>query len=296
MKAEKELNRSAIRSSLYRLEEKMIPKAIQKREEVKSPVTAVRLKHKQLSAYAVRAASVILFLLVWDLLVRYNVQAPLQFGNLPKPLEVLEAWRLDLLQAHYYNDILTSTIRVATGILLALVTAVPLGMWIGLSRRVSDWLFPTMELFRPIPLIAYLPAAMLLFSTIESSIIFITFTGAFFPILLCSREAVRRVSDSLVQAAHCLGCGFTQSLWRVYLPAMLPEIFTGLSVGVGASWMGVITGEMMSGQTGIGYETWQAYHLLDYDESIIGMFSIGLLGYASSALVRLIERSIIRWR
>ncbi|QYR21350.1 ABC transporter permease [Paenibacillus sp. sptzw28] len=251
---------------------------------------------KGLAAYAVRAASVLLFLLIWHLLVHYNVLYPLQFGNLPKPLEILEAWRIDLTQAQYYKDIWMSTARVATGILLGLTLAVPLGLWIGLSRRASDVLFPNLELFRPIPLIAYLPVAMLLFPTIESSIIFITFVGAFFPILLCSRDAARRVSNTHVQAARILGCGPVRAIWKVYLPAMAPEIFTGLSVGVGASWMGVITGEMMSGQTGIGYETWQAYHLLDYDQSIIGMFSIGLLGYASSAFVRLIERAVIRWR
>ena len=184
----------------------MIPKAIQKREEVKFPVTAVRLKHKQLSAYAVQrlqsyssclfgiCSSAIMFKLRFNSVICLSHLRCLKHGTSIsfKRIIITIFW--------------TSTIRVAaTGILLALVTAVPLGMWIGLSRRVSDWLFPTMELFRPIPLIAYLPAAMLRFSTIESSIIFITFTGAFFPILLCSREAVRRVSDSLVQAAHCLG-------------------------------------------------------------------------------------------
>ena len=80
------------------------------------------------------------------------------------------------------------------------------------------------------------------------------------------------------------------------MPAMLPEICTGLSVGVAASWMGVITGEMLSGQSGIGYATWQAFHLLDYKQSIIGMFTIGALGYASSAIVRLIEHRSVKWK
>ncbi|MBW7476044.1 ABC transporter permease [Paenibacillus oenotherae] len=253
-------------------------------------------KRKRATAYAVRTASVLLFLLAWHVLVHYNIQYPLQFGNLPKPLDILGAWRVDLMKQQYYNDILASVFRVAAGILLGLAFAVPLGLWIGLSPRASDLLFPNLELFRPIPLIAYLPVAMLLFTTIESSIIFITFVGAFFPILLCCRDAARQVPQSLVQAAHCLGCGPIRVVWKIYLPAMAPGIFTGLSVGIGASWMGVITGEMMSGQTGIGYATWQAYHLLDYNESIIGMFSIGLLGYASSALVRAVERTVIRWK
>jgi NitT/TauT family transport system permease protein len=254
------------------------------------------VRRTKLAAYAVRTVSVAVFLLLWHWLVEANVNFPLQFGNLPKPGEVLAAWGLDLTRLQYYKDIGTSTLRVLSGIGLGFAAAVPLGLLIGLSHRASDMLFPNLELFRPIPLIAYLPVAMLLFSTIESSIIFITFIGAFFPILLCSRDAARRVPQTLVMAARCLGCGPVRIVWKVYLPAMAPEILTGLSVGVGASWMGVITGEMMSGQTGIGYQTWQAYQLLDYNESIIGMFSIGLLGYASSALVRLLERLVIRWR
>jgi NitT/TauT family transport system permease protein len=169
-------------------------------------------------------------------------------------------------------------------------------MWIGLTRVGRNTLFPNLELLRPIPLIAYLPVAMLLFRTIEGSIVFITFIGAFFPILISSRDAATRVSPSLIQAARVLGCGPLRAIWRVYLPAAAPEIFTGVSVGIGASWMGVITGEMMSGQTGIGYATWQAYHLLDYPQSIIGMFTIGALGFGSSALIRLAERALLRWR
>ncbi|WP_062489762.1 ABC transporter permease [Paenibacillus sp. 32O-W] len=246
-------------------------------------------------AAAVRLLSVAAFVLLWHAAVQWNLQWPLQFGNLPKPLDVLSSWAVQLSTPSYYHDILISSRRVLTGIGLGLITAVPLGLWIGLTRWGRNTLFPNLELFRPIPLIAYLPVAMLLFRTIEGSIVFITFVGAFFPILIGSRDAAKRVPNSLVQAAKVLGCTPAQSVWRVYLPAMAPEIFTSLSVGVGASWMGVITGEMMSGQTGIGYATWQAYHLLDYNESIIGMFTIGALGFGSSAFVRWTERLLLRW-
>jgi len=253
-------------------------------------------RHSVIRSYAIRILSLVIFVFLWYETVDSNVLWPLQFGNLPSPVDVFEAWLGYLTQTHYYKDIGISTIRVTTGIVLGLVTAVPLGLWIGLSRFAKDALFTNLEVFRPIPLIAYLPVAMLLFHTIEGSIIFITFIGAFFPILINVKDAAGRVPTSLLQAASCLGCGPIRALWRVYLPAMLPEISTSLSVGVAASWMGVITGEMMSGQSGIGYSTWQAYHLLDYKQSIIGMFTIGALGYASSALVRLTERRIVRWK
>lgn len=251
---------------------------------------------RKLPSYSVRGLSIAAFLLAWMWLVRMNITWPLQFGNLPDPMNILVTWVSYLKQSSYYKDIFISTARVLSGIALAFVTAVPLGMWVGHRKLARDALFPSLELFRPIPLIAFLPVAMLLFPTIESSIIFITFLGAFFPILISTKDAAERIPASLVQAARCLGCGPARLIWRVYLPAMLPEIFTGLSVGIGASWMGVITGEMMSGQTGIGYTTWQAYHLLDYRHSVIGMFTIGMLGFASSAMVRGLERAVIRWK
>lgn len=253
-------------------------------------------RHILLRSYAVRIVSLIVFVFLWHEAVDSNLLWPLQFGNLPGPLDVFGEWLGYLTETGYFKDIGVSTFRVTAGIALGLVTAVPLGLWIGLSRFARDAWFTNLEIFRPIPLIAYLPVAMLLFRTIEGSIIFITFIGAFFPILINVKDAAGRVPASLLQAASCLGCGPVRALWRIYLPAMLPEICTGLSVGVAASWMGVITGEMMSGQSGIGYTTWQAYHLLDYKQSIIGMFTIGALGYASSALVRLIERRMVRWK
>ncbi|KKI90489.1 ABC transporter permease [Bacillus sp. SA1-12] len=247
--------------------------------------------------YLVRSIAIVVLFLLWHILVIHNINWPLQFGNLPKPIEVLTSWYQTFFSASYYKDIMASTIRVLAGILLGLVSGVPLGMWVGLSRsKVSEALYTNLELFRPIPLIAYLPITMLLFSTIESSIIFITFLGAFFPIFINSMDAVKQVPSSIVDASRCLGCRPIQSIWRIYLPAVLPQIFTGISVGIGASWMGVITAEMMSGQTGVGYATWYAYHLMDYHLSIIGMFTIGILGFTSVVIIRSLERFIVKWK
>ncbi|WP_246061227.1 ABC transporter permease [Paenibacillus oralis] len=243
----------------------------------------------------IKIIAVLMLICFWHILVAANVMQPLQFGNLPGPIEVFTAWLNLLAEPYYYVDIIVSTIRVSAGILLGLIGAVPLGLSIGLSKKISNMIFTNLEIFRPIPLIAYLPVAMLLFSTIEASIIFITFIGAFFPILINVIQATKRVPEPLVQTALNLGCKPVQTIFRVYLPAIAPEVFTGLMIGTGASWMGVITGEMMSGQTGIGYSTWQAYQLLDYSQSIIGMFTIGLLGFVFSRIVRFTESMMVRW-
>lgn len=244
--------------------------------------------------YLIKILTVIGFVLLWQIAVNVNLMWPLQFGHLPAPTEVFRSWLHLLWQKEYYFHIGMSVLRVSIGILLGLLLAIPLGIWIGLSRLAADTVYTITEIFRPVPLIAYLPVAMLLFSTIESSIVFITFVGAFFPILINVRDAVQRVPDSLVQAARCLGCTPRMILWKVYLPSMGSELFTGLAVGVGASWMGVITAEIMSGKHGIGYFTWTSYNLMQYEHSLIGMFTIGILGFLSSAIVRLIERKVVK--
>ncbi|MEW9672201.1 ABC transporter permease [Ammoniphilus sp. 3BR4] len=249
---------------------------------------------KPMFRYSIRLLSVAAFFILWQWAVAVNLMWPLQFGNLPTPLEVFASWSALLVQQEYYFHIGMSIWRVVLGIAIGLAAAIPLGLWIGLSRTATDTCFTILEIFRPVPLIAYLPVAMLLFSTIESSIVFITFIGAFFPILINVRDAVERVPQSLVNAARCLGCSASGIIWRVYLPAMGSQIFTGLAVGVGASWMGVITAEIMSGKHGIGYFTWTSYNLMEYEHSFIGIFTIGALGFLSSALVRLAERKMVK--
>ncbi|XEC92669.1 ABC transporter permease [Paenibacillus tarimensis] len=247
------------------------------------------------SGYMLRVASVVVFLVIWHILSVWNVQWPLQFGNLPSPLDVVRKWKEVALSESYYVNIVISLGRVTLGIVLGLISAVLLGVWIGLSQRANDSLFPTFEIFRPVPLIAFLPIAMLLFSSMEGSIVFITFIGAFFPILISTRNAIKRISPTIINAANCLGCPPGKAVWKVYLPAVAPEIFSALTVGVGASWMGVITAEMIAGQFGIGYFAWEAYHLMQYEDSMVGMFTIGLLGFVSSAFIRWTEKKVVKW-
>ncbi len=132
----------------------------------------MRQTRLQVPGLLLRAVSVAAFVLLWKWAVDVNIHWPLQFGNLPDPIDILAEWYRNLFTPQYRQDIAISTSRVLTGIALGFTTAVPLGLWIGLKRTANHTLYTNLELFRPIPLIAYLPVAMLLFRTIESSIIF----------------------------------------------------------------------------------------------------------------------------
>ena len=104
------------------------------------------------------------------------------------------------------------------------------------------------------------------------------------------------VDTVLVRAARSLGASEAAVFREVYLPSSLPQIFTGLAIGMGVAWVSLIAAEMISGQFGIGYFTWQAYSLVQYDDIALGMLTIGVLGLLSSALLAWLGRLVMPWR
>jgi NitT/TauT family transport system permease protein len=156
--------------------------------------------------------------------------------------------------------------------------------------------FPVSEVLRPIPAIAWVPMAIMIWPTNEESIVFITFLGSYFPILLNTLDGMAQVDPVLVRAARSLGATEAAVFREVYLPGALPQIFTGLTIGMGVAWVSLIAAEMISGQFGIGYFTWEAYSLVQYADIALGMIAIGLLGLISSWLVRACGRLAMPWR
>lgn len=242
-----------------------------------------------------RLLAVSIFLLTWQMLVNTNMMFPLYFGNIPSPIDVLKAFVKELGNNVFYAHIVASLTRVFTGVLVAFILAIPLGLLISLTKFGRDFIFPLVELVRPIPQIAWIPTAILLFPSVEGSIVYITFVGAFFPMVINTISGVKSIPAVLITAAKCMGATPWQLVRKVVLPGALPGIFTGITVGIGVSWMGVIAAEMISGKYGIGYYTWISYTLMTYPETIVGMITIGTLGSLCFGMVRLIEKRLIRW-
>src|SRR5207245_1888992 len=176
--------------------------------------------------------------------------------------------------------------RIWLGFGIATVLGVGLGLLIGRFGLAEDTLLPPIELFRPIPAVAWVPISIMLWPTERSSIVFITTLGAFFPIVLNTIHGVEGIDRQLVRAATSLGAGRAAIFREVVLPGALPSIVTGLSVGMGVSWICLISAEMISGQFGVGYFTWVAYGIVKYSQIVVGMLTIGVLGMLSSALIR----------
>lgn len=231
----------------------------------------------------------------WYLGTRYRWDIYLRFTNIPTPAEVLQKV-IEVNQSDkFFTNVLISVRRIFAGFTIAALIGIPLGLAIGRFRLARDLLLPICEVLRPIPAIAWVPMSIMLWPTNEVSIVFITFLGSFFPILLNTIHGVHTVDKVLLRAGSSLGAGELRLFVHVILPGALPHIFTGLAVGMGVAWVSLIAAEMISGQFGVGYFTWEAYSLIAYAEIVLGMITIGILGLACSGVIRLAAHLGMPW-
>lgn len=245
--------------------------------------------------YVLRAFSVTAALVLWQLLTSQDVDLWLRFSQFPTVTDVAHAFADRVSGPDYWTDLTDSLTRILTGFLLAAVLGVATGVLVARSRLAEDLLGPLLEVLRPIPAIALVPVAILLFPSNEQGIVFITCTAAFFPVLVSTRHAVRALTPVWEEAVLTMGGGRWRILASVVLPGALPGIFGGLSVGIGVSWICVISAEMISGQYGVGYRTWQDYTVVDYPSVFVGMVTIGILGWLTSTAVELLGRRLTHW-
>ncbi|MCH7230554.1 ABC transporter permease [Glycomyces sp. L485] len=253
----------------------------------RSPLHAVR---RLLPAVPILAA-----LAVWQLLTSYDVVAWVRFDKIPGPGEVGAAMTAQLESAVFYQHVVSSLGRILSGFALAGLAGVLTGIAVGRSKIAAALVRPLIEVARPIPAIALVPIAILLFPTSEQGIVFITFFAAFFPVTVATIHAMKALPPVWTDAARTLGASRFQILLHVVVPGAMPSIFSGLSVSMGVAWICVISAEMISGQFGVGYWTWMSYSLLDYAGVVTGMLTIGVLGFTTSWAIERVGRRVNRW-
>lgn len=234
--------------------------------------------------------------LIWYLATLYNFNYFINFENVPSPMTVGAAFVTHLGDAEFYKHIFVSMRRILFAYSIAVVLGVTIGLLVGRSRLARAAVLPYIEVIRPIPAVAWIPLAILMWPTEESSIVYITFLGALFPIILNTIHGVEETPEVLVRAALSLGAKKIEVFWHVVLPAALPSIAAGLSIGMGISWFSLLAGEIISGQYGIGYFTWDAYSMINYPDIVVGMLVIGGLGTLSTYLIGALMRPALRWK
>lgn len=248
------------------------------------------------NSFMIGSLAVIGALIAWQLLSFYQVKFILSFENIPTPLIVGEQFLKLIVTEEFYKHIGASLQRIGIAFFTASLLGVVIGIFMGRSRIFRVIMLPYIEILRPIPAVAWIPLAILMMPTEESSIIYITFLGAFFPVVLNTVHGVEQTPDSLVRAAESLGATKRAIMWHVILPGALPSIMAGLAIGMGVAWFSLLAGEIISGQYGIGYFTWNSYTLVEYPNIIIGMLTIGGLGTLSTWLVKKASVPALRWQ
>lgn len=178
---------------------------------------------------------------------------------------------------------------------LAAAVGVPLGLSLGLSRRTAALLDPLVQALRPIPIYAWLPLAFAWFGLGEGAARWLIFIGAVFPIVVATADGARRVPPRWPETARMLGTTGIDLYRRVYVPAALPSIITGLRLGLTLGWMSVIVGELTGTPRGIGVMMFAAREVGRLDRVVVGMACFALLGLATDTLVRRIGRRWTAW-
>ena len=265
-------------------------------EAVPVPSERIKLNQRRTVRLLRRTSSITLCILAWHLAATTHLDlGVVTFQNVPSPQETLAAGRELLESQKMFSHLTASMSRVLGGYLAAAIAGVILGLMIGRSRIAEDALLPPLEILRPVPAVAWIPLAILMFPSSELSMVFITFTGALFPILLNTIHGVEAIDPRLIASARSLGSSSRAMFTEVILPAAAPSIFTGLSIGMGTAWFCLVTAEMIAGQFGIGYYTWASYTIQNYADIIVGMSLIGLLGMGSSVMVKKLGNAVMPW-
>lgn len=236
--------------------------------------------------------SIAVFFALWQIAVTLKWPG---FQEIPGPVTVAVTFFSYLFRADYWQSWFISFRRVISGFLIAQLIGIPLGLALGTSRRFHHLVFPIFEMLRPIPPLAWVPLSILFWPTTEASVVFITFIGAFFIIVINVHDGVANIKNEHVWLARSLGAGRVRIFSRVLIPAVIPSIAVGMTLGIAVTWNVVIAAEMIASDSGLGRLTWEGYVSHTAPVVFVGMISIGIAGFLSTLIVEMIERRLMPW-
>ncbi len=259
-----------------------------------------RIRKQLFSASTLRAlVSIAVFIILWEIGSRSKqwLGTPLPWiGQVPPP------WAGLIFNPGYWQSWYLSLFRVLGGFFAAMIIGIPLGLLMAVSRTFNGVMFPTVEVLRPIPPLAWVPASIIFWPTAEMSITFVTFLGAFYTVVINVLGGAKSIDLRYFQSAQAMGSSQWDVFRRIVLPATMPSIVVGSAVGMGITWEVVVAAEMISGGGGsggsgggLGFLIWNSYVGGSYEQIVVGMFSIGIAGYACSELLRMFGGYLTPW-
>lgn len=189
-----------------------------------------------------------------------------------------------------------SMLRVTAAFWLAFVTAVPLGIAMGMSRVARGVFDPPIEFYRPLPPLAYLPLIIIWFGIDETPKILLIYLSCFAPLALAARAGMRSAAPEQVNAARSMGANYWQVIRHVILPAALPDILIGMRIAIGFGWTTLVAAEMVAANVGLGQMVLNASNFLRTDIVIMGIVVIGVVAYAFDLVMRWAEKQLVPWK
>lgn len=259
-----------------------------------TPAPAGRRWQPQAAHWA--ALSIASLLLLWWALTASGLIAPL---FLPPPQAVLAKFG-ELLAGGYMDatlpqHLLASLQRMLLALLAAVVVGIPLGIVIGVFPLARHLLDPVIEFYRPLPPLAYLPLIVIWFGIGEASKVLLIFLAILAPVLIATAHGVTSVSQLRQQAALSLGASRWQLLRHVILPGALPEIITGVRIGLGAGWSTLVAAELIAATRGLGFMIQSAAQFLVTDVVVLGIIVIALVAFALELGLRRLQQRLTPW-
>lgn len=249
------------------------------------------------SSGTISVVTVVVLLALWAIVTNIGWIKPL---FLPSPQAVFQQFHEYLTgQANdkpLWQHFLASMFRVFSAFLLACLTAIPVGIAMGMSRWARGIFDPPLEFYRPLPPLAYLPLIIIWFGIDELPKVLLIFLSCFAPLALAARSGMRSASQEQINAAYSMGASYLQVIRHVILPSALPDILVGMRIAIGFGWTTLVAAEMVAANMGLGQMVLNASNFLRTDIVIMGIIVIGVVAYLFDLLMRWLERRLVPWK
>lgn len=246
---------------------------------------------------AISIVTVFILIFLWWAVTRWGIVDPL---FLPSPSAVwnraIEVGTVGFGGSSLWVHAWISIYRVFLAFFFSCITAIPIGLAMGMSRIFRGVFDPPIEFYRPIPPLAYLPLIIIWFGIGEPAKIILIYLACFAPMALSTRAGVRSVSVEQIHVAYSLGATRAQVIRYVVLKAALPEILTGMRIGIGFGWTTLVAAEMVAAASGLGYMILNASEFLVTDVVVMGIVVIGVIALLSDLSMRYMEFKLVPWK
>jgi taurine transport system permease protein len=250
----------------------------------------------RLSTRAISTLTLAGMLLLWWAVTATELIEPL---FLPSPGAVLDkAWLLatqGYMDATLWQHLGASLGRIGLALVFAVLFAIPVGIAIGHNRIAQGILDPLIEFYRPIPPLAYLPLIVIWCGIGETSKVLLIYLAIFAPIAIATATGVRNVDPARLRAAQSLGATRAQLIRHVIVPSALPEILTGIRIGLGVGWSTLVAAELIAATSGLGFMVQSAAQFLVTDVVVLGILVIALIAFGLEMGLRALQRRLVPW-